>query len=189
MASQEQVSPRLAAGSTALERIALGIATALTGAALCLVQGWSELSDPCTLASIAGGVTLILMYVARWRGDAWIPFERGVLALFLAGMPVIYLARWLMFRPADSQPVWLAVELVGLGIFGLLTVLGLKRSPWFLVIGIAGHGIVWDLSHLTSAYIPSWYTIMCMLVDVGLGLYTAARIPTWRRASARAAAR
>jgi hypothetical protein len=184
MAPQEQVSLREAGSGLALERIALGIATVLTGAALYLVPGWSELSDPCTLASIAGGVTLILMYLTHWRGDAWIPFERGVLAVFLAGMPVIYVARWLMFRPADSQPGWLAVELAGLGIFGLLTVLGLKRSSWFLVVGIAGHGIVWDLSHLTSAYMPSWYTIMCMLVDVGLGLYTAARIPAWRRASA-----
>ncbi len=126
---------------------------------------------------------------ARWRGDAGIALERGVLALFLAGMPVIYLARWLMFRPADTQPAWLTVELVGLGIFGLLAVIGLKRSPWFLVVGIAGHGIAWDIPHLTSAYIPSWYAIMCMLVDVGLGLYTAARIPAWRRAAVRAAAR
>lgn len=149
-----------------------------------MVPGWSELSDPCTRASIAGGVSLILMYVTRWRGDAWIPFERCVLAVFLAGMPVIYLERWLMFRPEDSQPGWLAVELAGLGIFGRHAVLGLKRSPWFLVVGIAGHGIVWDLSHLTSAYVPSWYAIMCMLVDVGLGLYTASRIPAWRRAAA-----
>ncbi len=188
MASLEQVSPRPAAGNTALERIALGIATVLTIAALYMVQGWSELSDPCILASIAGGVTLLLMYVTRWRGEAGISLERGVLALFLAGMPVIYLARWLMFRPADTQPAWLAVELVGLGIFGLLAILGLKRSPWFLVVGIAGHGIAWDVPHLTSAYIPSWYAIMCMLVDVGLGLYTATRIPGWHRASARAAA-
>lgn len=186
MAPQQQVSQSTAAGELALERIALGIATVLTGAALYLVPHWSELSDPCTLASIAGGVTLILMYVTRWRGDAWIPLERGVLAVFLAGMPVIYVARWLFFKPADSEPVWFAVELAGLGIFGLLTVLGLKRSPWFLVVGIAGHGIVWDLSHLTSAYIPTWYTIMCMLVDIGLGLYTASRIPAWRRATASA---
>lgn len=182
-APQGPVTIPATARGLALERIALGIATVLTGAALSLVQGWSELSDPCILASIVGGITLILMYVTRWRGDAWMPFERGVLAVFLAGMPVIYMARWFNFRPADSQPVWLVVELLGLGIFGLLAALGINRSPWFLVVGIAGHGIVWDLSHLTSDYIPSWYTIMCMLVDVGLGLYAAARIPAWRRAS------
>src|SRR6185436_2026472 len=88
---------------------------------------------------------------------------------------------WLAFRPANLQPAWLAIELLGLGIFGLLAVLGLKRSPWFLAIGIVGHGIVWDVSHRTAPFMPSWYAIMCLLVDVGLGLYAAARIPGWRR--------
>lgn len=188
MTSPEQVSPRAAAGNAASERIALGIATVLTGAALYVVPAWTDLLDPCILASIAGAVTLILLYLTRWRGDAGVAFERGVLAVFLAGMPVIYLARWLAFRPENVPPGWLAIELVGLGIFGLLAVLGLKRSPWFLAAGIVGHGIVWDVSHLTSAYIPSWYPVMCLLVDVGLGLYTAARIPRWRRASAAPAA-
>lgn len=185
MASKAQVGPRPSTRETALERIALAVATALTLAALCLVRGWSDLSDPCILASIAGGVTLLAMYVTRWRGDAGIPLERGVLAAFLAGMPVIYLARWWMTGSAHTQPAWLALELGGLLLFGLLAVLGLRRSPWFLVVGIAGHGIAWDVPHLTSAYIPTWYAIMCMLVDVGLGLYAATRIPRWRRASTR----
>lgn len=185
MRPEEQVGPRPATRDTALERIALAFATALTLAALYLVRGWSDLSDPCILASIAGGVTLLAMYVTRWRGDDGIPLERGVLAAFLAGMPVIYLARWWMTGTAHTHPAWLALELGGLLLFGLLAVLGLRRSPWFLVVGIAGHGIAWDVPHLTSAYIPTWYAIMCMLVDVGLGLYAATRIPRWRRASTR----
>ena len=132
---------RTAAGNVALERLALGLATVLTVAALYVVPAWIDLLDPCILASIASAVTLILIYVARWRGDAGVAFERGVLALFLASMPVIYLARWLAFRPENSPPAWLAIELVGLGIFGLLAVLGLKRSPWFLAVGIVGHEI------------------------------------------------
>lgn len=181
MPTPVQVHSRSAGRSKLVERIALGVATVLTVAALSLVRGWSHVWDPCTLASIAGGATVLVMYVTLWRGDAAIVFERAVLALFLAGMPVIYLACWWLFRPADSQPAWLAVELLGLGVFVLLAILGLTRSPWFLVAGIAGHGIVWDLSHQASAYIPNWSTIMCMLVDVGLGLYSAARIPAWRR--------
>lgn len=184
MESSQPRSPRPAAGNAALERMALGLATVLTVAALYVVPAWTALLDPCILASLASVVTLILIYVARWRGDGGARFERGLLALFLAGMPVIYLARWLAFRPEDSSPAWLAIELVGLGLFGLLAVLGLRRSPWFLAVGIVGHGVVWDVSHLTSAYMPSWYAIMCLLVDVGLGLYTAARIPGWRRALA-----
>lgn len=187
MASKAQVGPRPSTRETALERIALAVATVLTVAALSLVQGWSDLADPCILASIAGGVTLLLMYVTRARGDAAIPLERGVLAVFLAGMPAIYLARWGMAGSSHGHPEWLAVELGGLLLFGVLAVFGLRRSPWFLVVGIAGHGLAWDVPHLSSAYIPTWYAVMCMLVDVGLGLYAATRIPRWRRASARAA--
>lgn len=184
MNSTEPRSLRQAADNVALERVALGLATVLTVAALHVVPVWTDFLDPSILAAIAGAVTLILIYLARWRGDAGAAFERGVLALFLAGMPVIYLARWFAFRPENSPPVWLAIELAGLGIFSMLAVLGLKRSPWFLAVGIAGHGIVWDISHWTSAYMPSWYPLMCLLVDIGLGLYTAVRIPGWRRASA-----
>src|SRR6185436_11796007 len=168
MESPQSPGPRPAAGNLALERMALGLATVLTIAAVSVVPAWTDLLDPAILATIAGVVTLVLIYVARWRGDAG-GFERGLLALFLAGMPVIYLARWLAFRPANLQPAWLAIELLGLGIFGLLAVLGLKRSPWFLAIGIVGHGIVWDVSHRTAPFMPSWYAIMCLLVDVGLG--------------------
>jgi len=189
MESSQPPSPRPAAGNVVLERMALGLATVLTVAALYVVPAWTDLLDPCILASIASAVTLILIYVARWRGDAGVAFERGVLALFLAGMPVIYVTRWLAFRPQNSPPAWLAIELVGLGMFGLLAVLGLERSPWFLAVGIVGHGVVWDVSHQTSAFMPSWYWIMCLLVDVGLGLYTAARIPTWSRAAAQSGAR
>ena len=184
MESPQPPSPWPPARNAGLERAALGLATVLTVAALYVVPAWTHLLDPCILAALASAITLVLIYVARWHGDAGVAFERGLLALFLAGMPVIYLARWLAFRLENSSPAWLAIELVGLAIFGLLAVLGLKRSPWFLAVGIAGHGIVWDVPHLTSAYMPSWYGIMCLIVDVGLGLYTAARIPGWRRASA-----
>src|SRR5262245_35826609 len=183
MGSSPPSGPRQAAGNVTLERMALGLATVLEVAAVSLVPAWTDLLDPSILAVIASVVTLILMYVARGLGDAGVALERVTLALFLAGMPVIYLLRWLLFRPVNSAPAWLAIELLGLGIYGLLAVLGLKRSPWFLAIGIAGHGIVWDVSHWTSPFMPSWYALMCLLVDIGLGFYAAARIPRWRRAA------
>ncbi len=173
--------PPLAAGNVALERMALGLATALTVAALYVVRGWNDLLDPAILAASSSAVTLLLIFIARSRGEAGVAFERGLLALFLAAMPVVYLLRWLLFRPENSPASWLAIELVGFGIFGLLAVLGLKRSPWLIAIGIFAHGVVWDVSHLHSPFMPPWYGIMCGLVDVGLGLYAAARIPRWRR--------
>ncbi|MEO8025660.1 MAG: hypothetical protein ABI823_04280 [Bryobacteraceae bacterium] len=171
------------------ERIALGFAAVLTAAAICGVPSWtSSLADPCVHALIAAAVTILLLYVTRWLGETGIAIERVTLALFLAAMPVIYLERWFLYKPENSGSGWLAIELLGLGLYGGFAILGLKRSPWFLAAGIAAHGMLWDLSHLQSAYIPSWYAIGCFLVDVGLGLYVAARIPAWNRAAALSAA-
>ena len=76
------------------------------------------------------------------------------------------------------------VEIAGVPVYATLAVLGLRRSPWFLAAGIAGHGLAWDSWHYyaNTGYIPSWYAIGCFLVDLGLGLYIAARIPAWQRA-------
>src|SRR6476659_1164220 len=80
------------------------------------------------------------------------------------------------------------VELVGFLIYVTLAVLGLKRH-WLIAAGIAAHGIAWDLWHYVpgSSYIPSWYAIACLVVDIGLATYAAARIPAWRRAEERLA--
>jgi hypothetical protein len=72
------------------------------------------------------------------------------------------------------------IELLGLVVYVALAVLGLKVSPWFLVVGIAAHGLAWDSWHYHSAYIPNWYAIACLLADIGLSVYIAARIPAWR---------
>ena len=50
------------------------------------------------------------------------------------------------------------------------------------VVGIVGHGLAWDSWHYytDTAYMPRWYAIACLLADIGLGLYIAARIPAWR---------
>jgi hypothetical protein len=101
-------------------------------------------------------------------------------------MPLIYVASWLVSRGGGAHQGWLWVELLGVPLYGALAVVGLKRSPWFLVVGIAAHGVAWDSWHYyaNTGYIPSWYAIGCFLVDVGLGIYIAARILAWRRAEA-----
>jgi hypothetical protein len=106
-------------------------------------------------------------------------FERAWLAAFLVGMPVVYLLGWLGARNRAATS-WSWVELLGLALFAALAVLGLKKSPWFLVIGIAGHGIAWDSWHYkNSAYVPDWYAVACLLVDLALGAYVAARVPIY----------
>ena len=62
--------------------------------------------------------------------------------------------------------------------------LGVKRSPWFLAIGMALHGLAWDAWHYRkSNYIPDWYVIACLAVDLAFGAYIASRVLTYQSAS------
>jgi hypothetical protein len=46
------------------------------------------------------------------------------------------------------------------------------------------HGLAWDAWHYrTSTYIPDWYVIASLAVDLSVGAYVAARIPAFQRAS------
>jgi hypothetical protein len=109
-------------------------------------------------------------------------FERTMLAGFLVAMPLVYVMSWFAARDHAASS-WIWVEHLGLALFAAIAALGLKNSPWFLAIGIAGHGFAWDLWHYkNSAYIPDWYAVACMLVDLALGANVAARIPAYREA-------
>jgi hypothetical protein len=162
--------------------MALAMAAALTAVALHGVPSWGgALTDVRVQAMIFAGATIIVLLVTRFLGSAGIAIERVWAAVFLAGMPVVYIVSWLVARGGGAHPVWLWVELFGLPVYAGLAVAGLKRSPWFLVAGIAAHGLAWDSWHyLNAAYIPAWYATSCLLVDVGLGLYLATRVPAWR---------
>jgi hypothetical protein len=167
------------------ERLALGVATLLMAAGLFLVPSWhGALLDVCHHAAIAGLVTLLLLYVTRHLGARGIAIERAWCAIFLLGMPVVYIVGWLTAAGGGTGTSWLAIELLGLPVYAALALLGLRRSPWFLVFGIAAHGVGWDAWHyaLHSAYIPTWYVTACLLADVGLSLYLATRVRAWRAA-------
>lgn len=162
--------------------MALALAAALTVFALRTVPSWADvLTDICLQASIAGGATIVVLFVTRFLGSAGIAIERVWSAVFLAGMPVVYIVRWLVEKGGGAHPAWFWVELLGFPLYAGLAIAGLKRSPWFLVAGIAAHGLAWDAIHyLNTAYIPVWYVTGCLLVDVGLSLYLATRVPAWR---------
>jgi len=111
-------------------------------------------------------------------------FERNLLAGFLVAMPLVYVARYLFAYTGRVASYWLWVEVLGTTIFVALAVLGVKRSPWFLAIGMVLHGLAWDAWHYrNSTYIPDWYVIACLAVDLSFGAYMAARVPAYQRAS------
>lgn len=145
----------------------------LTAWAAYLVPDWRPallLSDPCTMAIFAAALVMAVLLFTR-TSATWAAREPLLFAIFLAVMPLVYIARsWLS---GSDRGRW--IEWAGLAIFGTLAWIGYTRKPWLLAAGIAAHGLLWDAWHLHSDFIPAWYAVGCLLVDVGLGTYAAVR--------------
>ncbi|MEM8962315.1 MAG: DUF6010 family protein [Acidobacteriota bacterium] len=131
---------------------------------------WARLDDPNQWGVIGYVGTLLMLIYFQFRPND--KREHRLLVMFLAGMPVIYLADWLRFAgPLE----WLWIELAGaLGFWFLAW--HARSSRYLLALGIAGHG-VWDLWHHQLehqdriTFVPSWYAIACAVIDFSLGLY------------------
>lgn len=163
------------------ESLAFALLVVLTALAVIgvPVDSWrTSPLDPTHLATLTAIAVVIALLGFRIRGGD--PRrERAIAAIFLATMPLVYLASWAWTDPHDAT-AWLGLEALGLVAYAALALLGIRRSPWFLVAGIAAHGIAWDLWHHAHAtYIPHWYATGCAIVDVAYATYIAACIPRW----------
>src|SRR5207253_2639220 len=107
-----------------------------------------------------------------WLGSRAVKFERAWLAAFLVGMPLVYVLGWFVARDRAASS-WIWVELLGLALFAAFAALGLKKSPWFLAIGIAGHGLAWDSWHQRNA--KSWCRCMRPQSTIGIGRCSSGR--------------
>jgi len=142
----------------------------------------SMVGDPAFRAIAGLFLILPLVVVLRGRGRRGTLLERRVWAAFLALMPTVYLNSWWR-SGGDRSDLW--IELAGQVVFGGLALLGLRRSPWFLALGIGAHGVLWDLWHHGRAgFIADWYPLACLIVDVGAGLYIASQATAWQQAPA-----
>ncbi|HWC19533.1 MAG TPA: hypothetical protein VG498_21150 [Terriglobales bacterium] len=165
----------------ATQTIALIGASIITGWTLHQVPSWQVPADPCLIAAVATAVTVIFLWLTLWLGESAMRFERVWFVAFLVGMPVVYVMRYLFATGGSVVSSWFWVELMGLLLFATFAALGVKRSPWFLVLGITAHGFGWDSWHYRRLeYIPNWYAGFCMAVDFALGAYIATRVPAYR---------
>lgn len=138
---------------------------------------WRNWSEPTHIAMAAVWIITPILGLLRFVSPRRARLEQAILALFLAGMPVMYLWAALLRAPDAST---LSVEALGGLIFGGLAVLGYLRYPWLLGLGIIGHGLGWDLWHYgKSHFMPDWYAVACLLTDVGLGLYVLTQARTY----------
>lgn len=136
----------------------------------------ADLIEPTVNAMIAAPVTMTVILALRLSGAQPV-WERRVLAAFLLLMPTVYL---LSLALHGAGAGWLSTELGGQLLYGALAIAGLVHSGWWLVLGIGAHGLAWDLWHYgRTSFIPDWYAVGCMIVDIGWAFYAASRVAVW----------
>ena len=92
--------------------------------------------------------------------------ERRIYAVGLVIAALIYVG----FGAAGGASArWLALELLGVLVYGAAAWGGLRGRPWILAAGWAAH-VAWDvLLHLSGAgaeYTPHWYPWLCLSFDL-----------------------
>lgn len=120
------------------------------------------------VGAVGGAGTVIVAHLAG-------RFTREILAAVLivaAAFYIVFAAR------AGAGGAWITAEVVGLLIFGGMGVIGVRGSPWWLVVGWALHPL-WDvgLHYFGSgnAFAPEPYVIACVSWDWIVAAYVAFR--------------
>jgi len=124
----------------------------------------------CTFATIVG----------LDRDRAFYPTLLIVIALYYA-----------LFAAIGGAPGALAAESIPIAGFILFAILGFKWNLWFLVAGLAGHG-VFDFVHagvIADPGVPSWWPPFCLACDVVMAAYLAGLILLGRLSAASAQTR
>ncbi len=124
---------------------------------------------------ITGAVeALVLVVVAflfsRFTKDI---VGRSLLAAVLLVAALVYIV---FAVRAGEGTFWVVGELVGVGSYGTMGLLGLRGSPWWLAAGWAAHPI-WDVAlHYFGpggSFAPVGYTITCLSFDLLVAAYVA----------------
>jgi len=90
--------------------------------------------------------------------------ELRLLAFGLVSAAVIYLGLALV----NGDARWVALEAAGVAGFGLVAWLGVRVSPWMLVLGWTAH-VFWDVAiHVDQpqALVGAWYPLGCVGFDL-----------------------
>jgi hypothetical protein len=91
---------------------------------------------------------------------------------------IVIASYYVLFAVMGGSSRALLVEIIVASGFLISAVLGFKRSLWFVVAAIVGHG-VFDFVHhwlVENPGVPGWWPGFCLTFDVVLGVRLAVRL-------------
>lgn len=97
--------------------------------------------------------------------------ERG----FYPTIMIVIALMYALFSAIGGSTSALVREAVPIAVFVLASVLGFKRSLWFVVFALVGHGL-FDAIHgrlIFNPGVPMWWPWFCSAYDIVAGIYLA----------------
>ena len=116
------------------------------------------------------GIVLALIVVAFAR---FVGFDRD--KVFYATVVIVVGSYYVLFAAMSQSVHTVVLESVLMMVFVAAAVIGFKSSVWFLVAGLAGHGML-DFVHgsvVTNAGVPAFWPAFCGSYDVAAGAILA----------------
>ena len=94
---------------------------------------------------------------------------------------IVIASYYVLFAVMGGSSRALLIEIVVASVFLLLAVVGFKRSLWFAVAAMVGHGAFDFVHHLfiENPGVPHWWPGFCLTFDVILGAWLAVRLIRW----------
>ena len=116
------------------------------------------------------GITLALLLCGA---AAWLGMDRE--RVFYPAVAIAVASYYLAFAVADGRNEVMMSEVAIAAVFIVAAVAGFKRSPWFAVAALGGHGVM-DAFHqhlVRNAGVPQVWPGFCMTFDVTAAVIVA----------------
>jgi hypothetical protein len=98
---------------------------------------------------------------------------------------IVIAAYYVLFAAMGGSRRALLGEALVMCVFAAVAVVGFRRNLWFVVAGLAGHG-VFDAFHgrlHVMSSVPAWWPAFCLTVDVTAAAFLALLLKRRRLAS------
>lgn len=122
------------------------------------------------MAFAIGAVLAVVVGVFFWL--AGLDRDRATYALVV----IVVAHYYVLFAVIGQSRTALIAESMVMLLFVIVAVLGFKMTPWLVVAGLAGHGVL-DGVHghlIANPGVPDWWPAFCLAFDV-----TAAAVVAW----------
>ena len=116
------------------------------------------------------GITLALIFCGA---AAWLGMDRE--RVFYPAVAIAVASYYLAFAVADGRNEVMLYEVIIAAVFIVAAVAGFKRSPWFAVVALGGHGVMDVFHHLLvhNEGVPRAWPGFCMSFDVVAAAFVA----------------